>query len=291
MNDFVLKNASEEQLNLAVEENLFALFRAMATLPGSQIEEGEYLSRHLAPPTNPMYKGVWNTHLSTENADEKILETVAWFKSQEAPFFFWWTGPQTQPDDIGFKLTKHGLVDMEGQGQAITPGIKSTAIGAPGMVADLHRMNEAMLEKVPQAFEINDVQNETDLQDFKQVFIDGYEMPATMAEGWVQSAREFGIGKTPWRLVLGRLNGQPVATNIIVNGGGVSGVFGIAVVPSARGKGIGTAITLRPLLEARDREGYHYAVLFSSEMGTPVYERIGFRMTPTRINRYLWRNS
>ena len=151
-------------------------------------------------------------------------------------------------------------------------------------------MNESVLDKVPQGFEMNDVQNEKDLQDFKQVLIEGYEIPASMADGWVQAAHEFGTGRTPWRMVLGRLNGEPVGTNIIFNGSGVASVYGIAVPPAARGKGIGAAITLKPLLEARDKDGYNHAVLFSTEMGTPVYERIGFRMTDVRINRYLWRN-
>jgi GNAT superfamily N-acetyltransferase len=64
----------------------------------------------------------------------------------------------------------------------------------------------------------------------------------------------------------------------------------VATVPAARGLGIGAAITLQPLLEARDQDGYKYAVLFSTEMGVPVYQRIGFRLTDVRINRYLWRN-
>lgn len=29
----------------------------------------------------------------------------------------------------------------------------------------------------------------------------------------------------------------------------------------------------------------------ATEMGIRVYERIGFRMTDLRINRYLWRNT
>jgi len=158
------------------------------------------------------------------------------------------------------------------------------------MIADLHKMNESLLDKTPQGFEMNDVQNEKDLQDFKRVLIEGYDIPEPMADGWVQAAHEFGIGKTPWRMVLGRLNGEPVGTNIIFNGAGVVGVYGIAVPPSARGKGIGAAITLKPVLDARDKDGYNHAVLFSTEMGAPVYERIGFRMTDVRINRYLWRN-
>jgi len=56
-------------------------------------------------------------------------------------------------------------------------------------------------------------------------------------------------------------------------------------------KYFGAAITLQPLLEARDQDGYQYAVLFSTEMGIPVYKRIGFRLTDIRINRYLWRNT
>lgn len=287
--DSILKSATDEELGIAVQTNLFTLFRAMAALPNSQLEETAKLARHLALPNNPMYKGAWGTNLAEDEIEPVIHETIDWFKSHGAPFFFWWTGPGTEPENIGKHLTAHGLIDMEGQSQEMASNIISTASGAPGMIADLYNMNEGVLDKVPQGFEMNDVQNEKDLQDFKQVLIDGYDIPAPMADGWVQAAHEFGIGKTPWRMVLGRLNGEPVATHIVFNGAGVVGVYGIAVVSSARGKGIGAAITLKPLLDARDSNGYNYAVLFSTEMGAPVYERIGFRMTDVRINRYLWR--
>ena len=59
-------------------------------------------------------------------------------------------------------------------------------------------------------------------------------------------------------------------------------------MPAARGRGIGGAITLRPLLDARD-EGYRHAVLFSSAMGVHAYERIGFRLLDGWIDRFLWR--
>jgi len=288
--DSILNNATDEELGMAVQTNLFALFRAMTALPNSRIEETAQLSRHLASPTNPMYKGAWGTNLAPDEIEPAIHETIEWFKSRGAPFFFWWTGPGTTPTDIGRHLTAHGMIDMEGQSKEMASNIISTASGAPGMIADLHKMNRSVLEKVPSGFEINDVQDEKDLQDFKQVLIDGYDIPPAMADGWVEAAHEFGIGKTPWRMALGQLNGEPVGTNIIFNGAGVVGVYGIAVVPSARGKGIGAAITLQPLLEARDKEEYNHAVLFSTEMGAPVYQRIGFRMTNVHINRYLWRN-
>jgi ribosomal protein S18 acetylase RimI-like enzyme len=81
-----------------------------------------------------------------------------------------------------------------------------------------------------------------------------------------------------------------VACNIVVEGGGIASVWGIATLPETRRKGIGAAITLGPLLDSR-AAGYRYAGLFATELGAPVYERIGFRHTGTRINRYMWRHA
>lgn len=284
-----LVHASEAELAAAIQENLFALFRAMTILPGSELVEGEKLSRHLAFPSNPMYKGVWRTRLEKEELGDAIKDTIEWFKSRHAPFFFWWTGPGTTPYELDEGLVTHGLISMAEQAKEIAPGIISTEAGAPGMIADLRKMNEALLMQVPAGFAIEEVHDEQSLSDFKRVLVEGYEIPDVMADGWVQAARRAGIGKTPWRMYLGRLHGEPVATNIVLNGAGVAGVYGVATVPSARGKGIGGAITLKPLLDVRD-EGYNYAVLFSSDMAIHAYERIGFQQCGIRINRYLWRN-
>ena len=285
----ILTNPSDAELAAAVEENLFALFRAMATLPGSELVEGKQQSCHLAFPSNPMYKGVWRTRLPPGEVDGVIDETVAWFKARSAPFLFWWTGPGTTPDDLGKRLVARGFRSMEAQMEDMLPGMKFTELGSPGMVADLHHVNEAALAQAPSGFTIEEVRDEAALYDFKRVVIEGYEIPEGMAHGWVQAALGFGIGLTPWKMYLGKLNGEPVATHILFNGAGVVGVYGVATVPSARGKGIGGAITLKPLLEARQL-GYRYAVLFSTEMGIHAYERIGFRDCGVRINRYLWRN-
>lgn len=285
----ILTSPSEAELAAAVEENLFDLFRAMTTLPGTEIEEGNKLSRHLAFPSNPMFKGVWRTRLTAAEADEVIDETLAWFKSRNAPFLFWWTGPETTPDDLGERLVARGLLSMEGQMEVLATGIKQTALGAPGMAAILRDMNETALKQVPVGFTIEEVHDEAALEDFKQVFIESYEIPEWAGQAWVDATRQLGIGRTPWKMYVGYLNEQPVATNMLFNGGGVASVYAVATVASARGQGIGGAITLKPLLEARDM-GYHYAVLFATEMGIHTYQRIGFHLSAARINRYLWRN-
>lgn len=287
----ILHNATDEQLGLAVFENLYELFRAMSNhLPDGQLIENEKLSRHLSFPTNPMFKGVWKTQLSDNEADAVIDETISWFKEQNAPFFFWWTGGATTPKDLEERLAKRGMISMAEQTQELAKGILSTEQGSPCMVAELSRMNEAVLTKTPVGFVIKEAENKSQLYDFKKVFVETYEIPEWAGQAWVDATLKIGVGKTPWRIFIGYVNGNPVATNMLFNGAGVASVYAVATLPSAQGKGIGAAITLKPLLETRDKDGYKYAVLFSTEMGVKVYERIGFRMTDVRINRYLWRN-
>lgn len=291
INDFILKMAMERELGLAVFENLYALFRAMAgNLPDGKLVEDEKLSRHLTFPTNPMFKGVWKSRFSADEAEAMIDHTIEWFREYGAPYFFWWTGGDTSPEDLEARLAKRGLISLEEQTQELAKGILSTQQGAPCMVAELDKMNESVLTQTPEGFVIKEIANEAELYDFKNVFVETYEIPEWAGQAWVDATLKIGIGKTPWKLFVGYLNNEPVATNLLFNGGGVASVYAIATVPSARGKGIGAAITLQPLLDARDQDGYKYAVLFSTEMGVPVYQRIGFRLTEVRINRYLWRN-
>ncbi len=288
--DTILTNATDRELGLAVFQNLYALFRAMARGLDGELVADKSPARHFTFPTNPMFKGAWDARLTTENADSAIEETIAWFKERSAPFFFWWTGPETTPDDLPQRLQTHGLIDMAEQQKELAAGIKQTELGAPCMVATLSQMNETVLTNTPQGFLIKEVENESALYDFKKTFVTTYEIPDWAGHAWVDASLKLGIGKTPWRMFVGYLNGEPVASNMLFNGGGVASVYAVATIPSAQGQGIGAAITLKPLLHARDIDGCKYAVLFSTEMGVPVYQRIGFRLTDVRINRYLWRS-
>jgi GNAT superfamily N-acetyltransferase len=280
-----------EELSSFVQENLYDLFRAMsANLPGGELIETPALSFHHTFPTNPMFKGVWSPRLSTDEVDDAIDRAIAWFQARNAPFFFWWSGQGATPDDLGARLQARGLLDMAEQQKELAAGIKQTEQGAPCMIADLHQMNETVLEQTPTDFTIKEIDDEAGLYHFKRVFVESYEIPDWAGQAWVDAALSIGVGKTPWRMYVGYLDGEPVATNMLFNGGGVASVYAVATLPAARGKGIGAAITLQPLLTAREM-GYRHGVLFSTEMGVRVYERIGFKLTTARINRYLWRNS
>jgi len=78
------------------------------------------------------------------------------------------------------------------------------------------------------------------------------------------------------RAFVGMLDGRAVATAVSIRTGATIGVYNVATVPDARGRGIGTAMTWHLLADADP--GWDVAVLQSSAMGRPIYERMGFRL-------------
>lgn len=270
MPDTPLMEASDAQLALAVQDNLFALFRAMAALPDAELHETPALAYHHAFPTSPMFKGVWQTRLTPDTADASIADTLAWFQARGAPYVFWWTGPGDEPTDLPDRLQAHGFA--------------ANIVGDPGMALDLDTLEQPSL---PPGLTIAHATDRRTLEDWRDVFVAAYEVPPFAGQAWVDATLSLGPQVAPWQLYVGYLDGEPVATNVLFSGAGVASVYGVGTLPAARGRGVGGAITLWPLVEARAR-GYRYAVLFATEMGHPVYRRLGFRDVGSMIGRYLW---
>ncbi len=55
-----------------------------------------------------------------------------------------------------------------------------------------------------------------------------------------------------------------------------AGLHMIGTIPEGRGLGIGTQMTMRLLKEVKAR-GCNYCVLNASEMGEPIYKKLGFQ--------------
>ncbi len=79
----------------------------------------------------------------------------------------------------------------------------------------------------------------------------------------------------PLRLYLGFLGSVAVATSTLAIGGGVVGIYDVATREAYRGRGFGTAMTLQPLMDARE-EGARTAVLQAASEGAETYRRLGF---------------
>ena len=87
------------------------------------------------------------------------------------------------------------------------------------------------------------------------------------------------------RRYVGFLGNTPVATSAMVLEAGVAGMYGVATIPEARHRGIGKIMTVRPLLEAKEK-GYRVGILTASPMGYPIYNKIGFKEV-CKYNLYL----
>ena len=141
---------------------------------------------------------------------------------------------------------------------------------------------------LPAGVTIERVSDRGGLEQWGHVMCVGFGMPDSVAEVVMTTILRDTFGDdAAVRYYLARLNGEPIATSGLSLGGGVAGVLSVATVPAARRRGIGAAVTLAPLLDAR-AEGYHVGVLQASEMGYPVYARLGFT-EQFRYRNYVWR--
>jgi ribosomal protein S18 acetylase RimI-like enzyme len=100
----------------------------------------------------------------------------------------------------------------------------------------------------------------------------------------------FGFGEEPTRALitdhlldagdvrawLGYADGHPVATSMLIHERDIAGIWCIGTLDGYRGRGIGEAVTRRAIDEGTSM-GCELANLQASEMGRPVYERMGFR--------------
>ena len=121
------------------------------------------------------------------------------------------------------------------------------------------------------------VQDDDTMARFVHVSTVTFDLPKTMEASILSMTIGAGYGpKDRFRHYLGVLDGEPVATATGYLGECVVSVQNITTLPQARRRGVGTVVTMAPILEARDK-GYRIASLQASKMGYPMYEKMGFR--------------
>lgn len=77
-------------------------------------------------------------------------------------------------------------------------------------------------------------------------------------------------------LYLGYLNNQPISISVLFLGTDIAGIYSVATREKIRKQGIGTALTLAALYEARNQE-YQIGTLPASGDEQNLSARIGFK--------------
>lgn len=114
-----------------------------------------------------------------------------------------------------------------------------------------------------------------EIEQFVNVVIKGFGFPMKIYEPYCELFKKIVIKKSEHKLFIGYLNNIPVSTSIAFYNSGLAGIYRIATLPEFRRKGLGRLMTIDLIVRAIDNE-YSQSVLHASELGKPIYEKIGF---------------
>jgi ribosomal protein S18 acetylase RimI-like enzyme len=197
--------------------------------------------------------------LTADQAPQRIREAIAFFRKVGRPFA-WWVGPADQPSDLGDRLLDAGLLPAETE---------------LAMAADLSAVR--IDDRSPGGLEIRRVRTAPELQDLARIVAANWTPPDPEVLRFYELAASVLLNPdSPQWLYVGYLAGEPVATAELTVGGGVVGLYNICTLGAYRRRGIGTAMTLQPLLDARE-SGVHTGVLQAAAGGVGIYTRVGFK--------------
>lgn len=269
-----------------------ALMRLTAKLPGAEVgleHDATWGTLGIPSPAFNLAIG----RFSVAAADTRIAEISARFRRRAMPLS-WWILPDSTPDDLEARLARAGF----GHAQRL-----------PAMALDLATL---VNEGLPAGVAMDEVRDAEAYGPAVDVLIDAFQMPADLREPVIGafgnlsagSLAEPGVagltsapGAAGWpadstvaaRTVVARLGGEVVGTALVVIDGPVAGIYNVGVRESARGRGIGRAVTAEVARIAR-ATGCRLAILEASAIGAPVYRRLGFREVGTVavLGRLTW---
>ncbi len=206
--------------------------------------------------------------LAPEGLEKRIREITAPFRRRSVGLT-WWVGPCSQPENLDRALLEAGFEE----GRVLI-----------GMAADLAQTD--LREDGPGA-ELVRISDPEALKEYCRATAQAYEVSPPGLELALAAFNRLDYGPGA-RLAhfAARLSGRLAATASIAVEKDWALLAGVGTVPQARGRGLGTAVTVRALQEARSK-GCGLAVLQASTAGEPIYRKLGFREY-CRLRRFKW---
>jgi GNAT superfamily N-acetyltransferase len=270
MIDKIVQEVTPDTMLVASYEHFASYVLYCGQAPGGEFHDTPQFAWAFSGDLSPYMNSIVRTRLDPEaDVDARIEIVLAQAKRRSVPVG-WFLTPGTMPEDIGSKLEAHGF-EFESYD--------------PALSVDLQTLPEHV--PAPDNLRIVEVLDRSTLEEWVDTWGDSYGTNAAKRQSRLLFRSNLGLdASSPYRPYLAYLDDQPVATSELYLGAGVAAVVWVGTVPSARRQGIGAAITLEPLLEAR-RLGYRIGTLMASPMGYNVYRRLGFQEM-CRMPVYLW---
>jgi GNAT superfamily N-acetyltransferase len=262
----ILTDLAPASLAAAVKANLLAFFQSFRASSLAAAHDHPPGFRWQTAVAHPWFNGVLSLQPPAEDVDDTVQDTLAYFQSHAVASFSWWLAPHLEPAPWSQHLLPRGFHYSD---------------RTPGMALDL----AALPAPARQPLTIRRVEDSQTLAEWLRAFIQGYGIPEAMQPAFLALLESLGL-QSPFRHYLGSLDDRPVAASTLFVGAGVASIYNVATLADVRGQGIGSAMTLAALYDARDL-GYRAGVLQSSEMGYPVYERLGIQKI-CQVDHFYW---
>ncbi len=212
----------------AIEANPAAWFDVLSRQPGASVHDGWIVTDVPFALCNSCFFPRWG-----EDADARIDAFVAAGRARAVPQL-WWLGESSTPRDLPERLRARGLdVAVEEM---------------PGMELPLSALRAA---REPVAVRTSDVAL------FAEPFCSAF---GVTDEAWSSVAPALAASGNAMRHWVVRDGGRSLAAASTLTRDGVAGLYNVSVVPDARGRGLGEAVSVAALAGARD-EGAETAVL------------------------------
>jgi ribosomal protein S18 acetylase RimI-like enzyme len=269
----ILKDHSDSAINDSMEANLIGFWSMCKSLPNMDLYKGDDMLRLFTGLPHPLMNEIVRAQLDDENLEAKVEETINFFKQRTVPFM-WQIGPSSRPNGLGEIISTYGLTKLEHD--------------PPGMAVDLRKLDEATFHETTNRSNvtIKQVQNAGELRKWSSIVGKCFDFPDSVTNAFNEMMTVVLGEEENLVNYLAFLNGDPVASSTVAYSAGVAGIWCVGTLSKHRGQGIGTAITMAPLLDARKR-GYEISILSSTEQGFNVYRRMGFKKT-CEWRQYVW---
>jgi hypothetical protein len=153
-----------------------------------------------------------------------------------------------------------------------TPDLRAYGFALMGHPPLMVRPAGAALPAAPPELRIVRVQDGDGATDLERTLIDGYPAPQFQPFEKVQMFTPRTFGASGWHHYVGYVDDRPVAAGSSYVGDRLLRVENIATLGDVRGKSYGLAITAATMTADESKP----ATLVASDLGRPVYERLGF---------------
>ena len=271
MKNLLTELAGRESVKSAIKANWEAYHYCLGSSPNVELSIGRHLTWLVTDLPDHFMNLVVCSQLPAEGADNLLESTLTHFKSMNIKKFSWVAHEDGLSAETSRALLAHGFTFREAF--------------ATEMAVELSTLPDEL--RTRPGLSIVRVEDESLLRQWSHVASIGFRIDEKFKQVWCDLFAD-AILNPQFRTYLALLDGKPVGTSQLFISESVAGIYNVTCMPEVRGHGIGSAMTLAPLLEARQL-GYRVGVLQASQQGYNTYRRLGFQDFG-KLSLYLWEN-